>query len=180
MTKLNVLSANSLSPRCLLLRGNANYELPLYSVNEYEAERVITTGLTTYAFPLIRYQVDDVIVPGASGDSNRVEAIMGRNDDVLQLPDGTRVGRIGGVFLNIEGLELAQIHQCEAERFSLRLVVNNQFSRHSMEKIHAGLRQKAGYQLNYEVIYGQDKDIVRTSAGKFKLVVSSLPQRSIA
>ena len=151
------------------------YELPLYSINEYEAQRVLTTGLTTLAFPLIRYQVDDVIIPGPSEEPHQIEAIMGRHDDVLYLPDGTRVGRIGAAFLDVEGLELAQIHQYQPERFSVRLVVNKDFSRRSLEKIRTGLRHKAGDQLDYDVVYAQEEDIVRTRAGKFKLVVSDLP-----
>ena len=150
------------------------YELPLYSVNEYEPQRVLTTGLASFAFPLIRYQVDDVIVPGTADHPFRIEALMGRQDDVLLLPDGTRVGRIGSAFLDIEGLDLAQIHQHQPDRFSIRLVVNDAFSRESIEKICSGLRDKAGDQLQYDVVYAQEEDIVRTQAGKFKLVVSSL------
>ena len=150
------------------------YELPLYSINEYESQRVITTGLMTYAFPLIRYQVDDVILPGKASQPHQIEGIAGRHDDVLLLPDGTRVGRIGAVFLDVEGLELAQIHQHQTECFSLHLVVNDSFSRASIEKIQAGLRRKAGDHLQYDIVYAQDEDIVRTRAGKFKLVVSSI------
>ena len=150
------------------------YELPLYSVNEYEAQRVLTTGLTTPAFPLIRYQVDDAIVPGPPNDQGRVEAIMGRHDDVLVLPDGTSVGRIGAVFLDVEGLELAQIHQHQASAFSIRLVVNQHFSRHSADKIRSALRHKGGDQLQYDIVYVREEDIVRTAAGKFTLVISNL------
>ena len=150
------------------------YELPLYSVNEYEAQRVLTTGLTTHAFPLIRYQVDDVIVPEKASRQRRIEAIMGRHDDVLLLPDGTRVGRIGAIFSEVEGLELAQIHQHQPERFAIHLVVNKTFSRQGLEKIRSGLHGKAGDQLQYDFVYAQEEDIVRTPAGKFKLVVSDL------
>ena len=156
------------------------YELPLYSVNEYEEQRVITTGLTTPSFPLIRYQVDDVVVPGTTKTTHRIDTIMGRHDDVLVLPDGTRIGRIGAVFLDIKGLELAQIHQREAEHFLLRLVVNKDFTRRSLEKIRSGLRQKAGHQLNYDVVYTQEEDIVRSPAGKYKLVMNSLSDNRIA
>ena len=153
------------------------YELPLYSVNEYEAERVLTTGLTTSAFPLIRYQVDDVIVPGKSDHPYRISAIEGRHDDVLLLPDGTRIGRIGAVFLEIEGLELAQIHQHQPEHFTIRLVVNQQYSRQSEEKIRSALRKKAGDQVAYDLTYVPEEDIQRTSAGKFKLVINELIHR---
>ena len=150
------------------------YELPLYSINEYQAERVVTTGLLSRTFPLIRYQVDDVIIPG--NRPQQIEAIVGRHDDVLLLPDGTRIGRIGAIFSDVKGLELAQIHQQERERFTIHLVVNQFYSRQSEEMIRSALRSKAGDQLTYDLVYVQDNDIQRTSAGKFKLVVSKLPQ----
>jgi phenylacetate-CoA ligase len=33
--------------------------LPLYSINEFEQDKVITTGLINRTFPLIRYAVED-------------------------------------------------------------------------------------------------------------------------
>ena len=148
------------------------YELPLYSVNEYEPNRTLTTGLITPSFPLIRYQVDDVIKHHRK--DYRIEAIAGRHDDVLILSDGTRIGRIGAVFLDVPGLELAQIYQKTREQFSINLVVNEAFTSHGLCAIQSKLRSLAGDALPYEVAYVQPEDIIRTSAGKFKLVISEV------
>ena len=159
-------------------RPDGNYHvLPLYSVNEYQTDHVLTTGLTSTAFPLIRYRVDDVIVPD-SDDSYRVQAIQGRHDDVLRLPDGTRVGRIGGVFLDVAGLELAQIRQCADGRVIINLVVNRTFTSQSLATIQTELRHRIGEALPYEIAYVSPEDIVRTVAGKFKLVISDPPVSS--
>ena len=37
------------------------FEIPGYSINEYQSDSVITTSLINKGFPLIRYKVDDVI-----------------------------------------------------------------------------------------------------------------------
>ncbi len=159
-------------------RADANYHaLPLYSVNEYQADHVLTTGLTTTAFPLIRYRVDDVIVPHPN-EPYRVQAIQGRHDDVLRLPDGTGVGRIGGVFLDVEGLELAQIQQSTDGRVTINLVVNDAFTPQSVATIRTELRHRIGDALPYEIAYVSPEDIVRTPAGKFKLVISEPPVSS--
>lgn len=155
-------------------KDSAYYELPLYSINEYRDDHILTTGLICSAFPLIRYRVDDVIVPSKDHNSLMIEAIEGRHDDVLVLPDGTRVGRIGAVFLDIPGLELAQIRQSSAEHFTMYLVTNNAFNKDSLHKIRAYLVDKAGYELNYDIIYAKPEDIIRTQAGKFKLVISEI------
>lgn len=148
------------------------YELPLYSVNEYEADRILTTGLLSANFPLIRYQVDDIITPEPGQHSFRVAAITGRHDDLLHLPDGTQVGRIGVAFLDIKGLELAQFHQGANGEVTLCLVVTPHFDRASLAKIQDKLRQLAGEQFTYRIVYVSPQEIVRTAAGKFKLVIS--------
>ncbi len=156
-------------------RPDSNYHaLPLYSVNEYQTDHVLTTGLITAAFPLIRYRVDDIIHPHPN-NPYQIQAIAGRHDDVLRLPDGTRVGRIGGVFLDVKGLELAQIRQGADGRILINLVVNEAFTPQSVATIRTELRQRVGETLSYEIAYVSPKDIVRTAAGKFKLVISDPP-----
>ena len=150
------------------------HALPLYSVNEYQPHHVLTTGLITTAFPLIRYRVDDVIIPSAD-QAHRIQSIQGRHDDVLRLPDGTRVGRIGGVFLDVKGLELAQIRQGADGRVLINLVVNEAFAPPSVATIQTELRHRVGDALPYEIAYVSSEDIVRTTAGKFKLVISDPP-----
>ncbi|MGB3586213.1 MAG: hypothetical protein WBA23_06715 [Tunicatimonas sp.] len=150
------------------------YELPMYSVNEYEEDRTIATGLISTSFPLIRYQVDDTIVPCTDRSNYQVKAIVGRHDDLLLLPDGTKIGRMGAMFSNIDGLELAQIHQKCRKRFTINLVVNNHFSSQGLEEMKSRLCNLAGNQLQYDILYVQENDIVRTRVGKFKLVISEV------
>ncbi|MEM8967895.1 MAG: hypothetical protein AAGE93_15865 [Bacteroidota bacterium] len=155
-------------------RDGQYYELPLYSVNEYEENRTITTSLISTSFPLIRYLVDDTIIPCKDRSNYQIEEIVGRHDDVLLLPDGTKIGRIGATFSDIDGLELAQIHQKCRERFIINLVVNDHFSPHSLDKMKSRLCNLAGKRLQYDIFYVQEDDIIRTRAGKFKLVISSI------
>ncbi len=156
-------------------RPDSHYHtLPLYSVNEYQADHVLTTGLTSSAFPLIRYRVDDVIIPYMDR-AHQIQAIQGRHDDVLRLPDGTRVGRIGGVFLDAKGLELAQIRQCADGRVTVNLVVNSLFDSLSLSTIRTEFRHRVGESLPYEIAYVSPEEIVRTATGKFKLVISDPP-----
>ena len=156
-------------------RPDGNFHsLPLYSVNEYRTDHVLTTGLLSAAFPLIRYRVDDVIIP-CSDQAHRIQSIQGRHDDVLRLPDGTRVGRIGGVFSDVKGLMLAQIRQGANGQIKINLVVNNSFTAQSIAAIKTELRHRIGESLPYEIAYVSPNEIVRTAAGKFKLVISDPP-----
>ena len=150
------------------------YELPLYSVNEYYEDCVITTGLITPSFPLIRYHVDDIIAPDNGSQSFKVKEIVGRHDDLLILPDGTKVGRFGAAFLSIKGLEFAQIHQKIQDSFQINLVINESFDKESLSEIREGLTKIAGEAISYDINYVKEEDIVRTSAGKYKLIINEL------
>ncbi len=151
------------------------HEMPLYSVNEYGANDTITTGLTNTSFPLIRYRVDDILLPEEKtpGRISRIKTILGRYDDQLLLPDGTRIGRIGAAFLDIKGLEYAQILQASKDFFSINLVVNDHFTAESEIKIIDQLRRKTGEIACFKICYVKEEDIIRTKAGKFKLVINT-------
>ncbi|MEM9829099.1 MAG: hypothetical protein AAF944_00595 [Bacteroidota bacterium] len=154
------------------------YELPLYSFNEYEEDRTITTGLISSSFPLIRYEVNDVIKQKKGKSQFQIDSILGRQDDILLLPDGTRLGRLGRVFMEIEGLELAQVHQKVQESFVINLVVDEYFNEQSIEKIRAKLGKLAGSELRYDINYVRDQDIIRTKAGKYKLVINEIDRQT--
>ena len=104
-------------------------ELPLYSINEYYDQHIVSTGLTNLSFPLIRYRVDDVVHldphnRAKLAGSRRIEAIQGRSDDILLLPDGSRICMIWGAFDRIPHLCRAQVVQKELETFQINLVTD--------------------------------------------------------
>ena len=106
----------------------------------------------------------------------KIDSILGRQDDILLLPDGTRLGRIGRVFMEVEGLELAQVHQKVQDSFAVNLVVNKYFNEQSVSKIHEKLSKLGGNQLRYDINYVQNQDIIRTRAGKYKLVINEISE----
>ena len=153
----------------------------MYSFNEYKEDHTITTGLISSAFPLIRYEVNDIIKQEKEKEKKgksqfKIDSILGRQDDILLLPDGTRLGRIGRVFMEVEGLELAQVHQKVQDSFAVNLVVNKYFNEQSVSKIHEKLSKLGGNQLRYDINYVQNQDIIRTRAGKYKLVINEISE----
>lgn len=60
-----------------------------------ETGRVVVTTLFNYAFPLIRYQLDDYAVAGEPCKCGRrmpvIEKVLGRERDLFRFPDGTTV-----------------------------------------------------------------------------------------
>lgn len=155
------------------------YELPLYSFNEFQDDCTITTGLINLNFPLIRYQVTDIIRHAdymSDHDKRRfkIDTISGRNDDVLMLPDGTKVGRLDVVLKGIDNVEYAQFIQKEKNSFLLNLVVRDSFSDKDKAKIVKNLEYRIGKGISYKINEVRHEDIIYARSGKFKLVINEL------
>lgn len=159
-------------------RGDHHYyEVPFYSVNEYRDDCTITTGLIDPKFPLIRYKVTDIILPSNDPkDKNRfrIQQILGRDDDVLVLPDGTKVGRMDVVLKGINHLEYAQFIQDSTDKFTLNLVVTPEFTQKDKADIVENLKYRIGEGMNYEIKEVSKEGIIFPKSGKFKLVINKL------
>ncbi|MEO8583123.1 MAG: hypothetical protein ABI415_04960 [Flavitalea sp.] len=155
------------------------HEMPLYSINEFSEKGVVTTSLLNKAFPLIKYYVDDVfrMKDGvcACGRANPVSSLEGRVDDVVLLEDGTKVGRLGVAFQGINHLTYAQIIQENAAAITVNLVTSDNFGAADQQLLESKLRNRLnnGLLINFKRI--EEKDIIKTKAGKYKLVVSKIP-----
>ncbi|MEQ9441137.1 MAG: hypothetical protein RIG62_18990 [Cyclobacteriaceae bacterium] len=151
-------------------------ELPLYSVNEYKKNGTITTGLINSSFPLIRYQINDIILPDTSRSSYNeritIRKIIGRDDDVLNLPDGTRVGRLDVVFKGVDNIQFAQFEQNDPHSFDLNIVVNNRFNESDEKFLVTKLRDRVGKEIQFNVNRVDKNQIKLTQSGKYKLVLN--------
>jgi phenylacetate-CoA ligase len=157
---------------------NGYDELPTYSVNEYQADSTITTGLINTSFPLIRYRIDDIIVPERPRDSYKkkvtISRIDGRADDVLLLPDGTRIGRMDVVFKGIENIQFAQFEQFDPNSFQLNIVVNDRFSHDDNNKLTSKLVARVGDKINFKINRVDRTQIKLAKSGKYKLVLNHI------
>lgn len=151
-------------------------ELPLYSINEFRGNHAITTGLINESFPLIRYQVDDVFVVNEAGaDKPKViESIQGRSNDYLVLPDGSRVGLLCNTMKGINHLLFAQIVQQDARGFTVNVVVDESFGPEDEQQIRTNISQRVGDDVPFKVAYISENEIIKSRAGKYKLIISQL------
>ena len=154
-------------------------ELPLYSINEYHDRYTVGTSLINFSLPLIRYRVDDLIRLDEPNrikpvGYRRVEAIQGRNDDVLLLPDGSRISMIWGAFDRVPHLNRAQIIQEELDSFHLHLVVCPEFNAQHEALLRRKLAEFVGSQANYTLSYVSEDQIIKAESGKYKLIVNRL------
>lgn len=158
-------------------RGTYN-ELPTYSYNEYMSDHVITTGLINYAFPLIRYKVNDMITP--SEHIGEVKQIVGKSDDSIILPDGTRVVRLGGPFKGFKGIDFAQIIQRSHDYIDINIVPNDDFRKKQFSLIRKKLNDRLGTEIEYRFNLIEEAQIKKTERGKFKFVINELLKNNSA
>lgn len=154
-------------------------ELPLYSINEYHDRYTVGTSLINFSLPLIRYRVDDVVRLDAINRAKplgyrRIKSIQGRNDDVLLLPDGSRVSMIWGAFDRVPYLNRAQIIQEDLETFRLNLVVCPEFEGQHEDLLRQKLAEFVGPQAHYTLSYVTEDQIIKAESGKYKLIVNRL------
>lgn len=162
------------------LWDNKYYEIPLYSINEYQEDCTITTSLVNFSFPLIRYKVNDVIQPARESNNSirEIKKLTGRIDDILFLSDGTKIGRMDVVFKGVEHIEFAQFIQKSKETFSLNLVVNTNFNEKDEKKLLENLRDRLGEKADFKMNFVSEKDIIFTRANKYKLVINEVKEEN--
>lgn len=157
-------------------------QVPLYSVNEFKSDHIITTSLINTSFPLIRYKVDDTILfpeddpPSLSNSGRRAKEIQGRSDDVLLLPDGRRIGLICGAFDGVEHVLLSQMVQEDANTLNVNMVVTADYNLEDEALLKQQLEAYVGIQIPYTINYISEEEIIKSKSGKFKLIVNKMKQ----
>lgn len=138
---------------------------------------LVGTGFSNFAMPLIRYRTGDFVRPAPAGERcvcgrafPLIEAIAGRNDDAVVLPDGRSVGRLDHVFKDVTGIVEAQIRQERADAIDVLVVPAAGFGTDTRRALLRNLRERLG---NDVTLHIRDVDAIpRGANGKLKGVVA--------
>ncbi len=153
------------------------YEPPLYSVNEYKSDKIITTGLINKLFPLIRYEVNDVVQHQNKYDdkhkSLEIDEIQGRVEDYVLLPDGSKIGRMDVAFKGINGIKKAQLIQHSVSEIEI-LLVTDHFETAEKVKLQKQLTDRLGSEIKIIINEVQEEDLQKSKNKKFKFVISKI------
>lgn len=148
-----------------------------------ETGRIISTCFGNRAFPLIRYDVGDAVTIAKNQTSLcgrggvLIEKIIGRVEDYIVTPDGRFVGRLDHLFKDSLNVKEAQIVQKQRDEILIRLVCEKDFTEKDEQLIlqEARLRLGDGIEIKFE----QVSEIPRAANGKFRFVVSEIPQKDL-
>jgi phenylacetate-CoA ligase len=146
--------------------------------------RIIGTGYTNHAFPLIRYDTGDVAelfednVKCPCGRPGRlVKSIDGRIEDYVITPDGRRIGRMDHIFKDMVNIKECQIYQDSPSRIVFRIVRGVKYTDDDERQIILETRKRLGREIAIEISYVEA--VQRTKAGKLRFVISDLAQSKI-
>lgn len=152
-----------------------------------EVGKVVVTGLTNRAMPLIRYPTGDAAAWAEAGKCRCgcsfpiIEHIEGRMDDMIELHDGRLIGRLDPVFKAEFPLREAQIIQKRDRSIEVHIVKDSiesclgkatnarEWSSEHEVALIKELRARLGHEVSIRVKY-VDK-IPRGKNNKFKAVV---------
>lgn len=157
---------------------NGYYEDPGYSINEYTEDGELTTSLINQAFPLIRYEGNDImeIEKQEQGMAQlKVKAISGRKSACIVGKDGTQYScaLLTRVFKDIRTIDSAQFVQREKGIIELNVVAGIGFTVEDENKLRTSVIKQLG-EHNFVFIIKKVSlnEMIYSKSGKFNYVVN--------
>lgn len=144
-----------------------------------ETGRVTVTVLGNYAFPLIRYQLDDYAVRGNACPCGRglptIDRILGRSRNMFRFPDGSEIwpGITRNDIIDLIGPRQWQIAQIAPMKIEVRYVPADPTFQPDFEGVTAYLRELLHQPVNVQ--YKQLEAFPALTGGKFHDYVCELP-----
>lgn len=148
--------------------------------------KIVGTSLHNLSMPLLRYELNDIVEleePAAACACGRampvISRVTGRQEDVITTPDGRVITTLFILFDNVPGIALGQAVQEEPARLVIRIVASPEYTRRSEEVLVAYVRRFVGSAMRVEVEYLSAAALRAVNPGKFRTVVSRVPQPGI-
>jgi phenylacetate-CoA ligase len=177
-TKIHDWYGNGERTICLAQdKQNKYYPLPLYSINEFYPTHIISTSLINNGFPLIRYQLDDIVKLNTSNFlknivSPDIHSIQGRVGVNIDLKDGSCVACIDHAFKGILFLEMAQVHQYAIDvPLEIKLVVSSGFDNYQLKILKSKFSSMVGKDTEFFTTFSKLEDLTFSISHKFCLVI---------
>ncbi len=153
-------------------------DIPLYGHIEVKEKCIVTTGFINKSFPLIRYQIDDVIKLKCDSSCIRccTSRILGRDNQYVILKNGQQIGLLDHAFnfSNVKNILGAQIVQNVPGEIHLNIIPDCNFTDINKAELIGNLGELLGVdcKIHYQKI--TEEQIIRTNSGKYNLMVSNV------
>lgn len=166
----------------LHLKSEYSYVEILNSANQAckpsETGRIVSTNFTNIAFPLIRYDVGDVVKISGNQDSEcgknglLIDYIWGRIENYIYTPEGNMVGRLDHLFKDALNVKEAQIEQRDVTEVIIRITPSDHYAKNDESVILKEARKRLGNSI--KILFEYVESIPRMHNGKFRFIISDL------
>jgi len=152
-----------------------------------EEAKIVVTDLLNRGMPLVRYIMEDLVVPASRACScgrglPLVEGVTGRTADFLVRKDGSLVAGVSLVertLTKIKGIDQMQIVQERVEHITVRVVRDAQYDSASEGQLLDEFRNVFGPEVRIDVVYPER--LAQTPSGKYRFAESHVePPHSTA
>jgi phenylacetate-CoA ligase len=140
--------------------------------------KMVCTGFINPVMPLIRYDIGDLATVSericeCGRQADIVERIDGRIESYIITPDGRQIGRLDFLFKKSDRIEEAQLIQDAHDHLTVKIVRSDNYSLKEEKSLLDEMRRYLGNEIAIDFDYV--KEIPRTSNGKFRQIISMLP-----
>jgi phenylacetate-CoA ligase len=142
-----------------------------------EYKKMVFTGISNFAMPLIRYDIGDYAKLSkekckCGRRSVIIDRIEGRTEDYIFTPDGRAVIGMNQAFEWTDRILEAQIIQDDIEKITIKIVKESQYSAKDEKILLSEIRSRVGDDITINLDY---VDMIPTPRnGKKRLVISSI------
>lgn len=175
--------------------GNSEHACTLYeSINhdgyfkapgngyfEFNSNGIIATSFINEAWPLIRYQMNDIIQPNESenvysfNQPVSVKSLYGRTSECITLNDGTKLGAAGisFIFKHSNNIKIAQFIQYEDRTVDINIVPDKNFSEQDIQNIKKPVYERLGFNDNeFRINLVKTEQIIYSNRNKYSMIIS--------
>ena len=144
-----------------------------------ELREIVATGLDNYMMPLIRYRTGDIVgLADNFCQCGRGLTVMGKvqtkAEDLIITPDNRSISPsiLTFPFKSLKGIVKSQILQLKKDSIVIKLVTDDQYAKSAEAKFVHDMKNRLGGNVSVAIEYVHD--IPRTSAGKYRWVISNI------
>ncbi|MFH1862730.1 MAG: hypothetical protein ABH878_07955 [bacterium] len=142
-----------------------------------DSGKLIITNLHSFAMPIIRYEVGDIIsepyeeICKCGCTFPRLQVVQGRADDWLYTVDGKRISPLIFVIASIPGVQQYRMIQKSFAHLIVEILPGKDFSLQTLEKAREHVLEVMGAGMQVDV---QRVDQIPKQSGKMRRVISEL------
>lgn len=150
-----------------------------------EIGEIVATGFANVNQIFIRYRTGDLARwahgPCPCGRRNFpvLEELVGRQEDILYLPNGRGMMRLDNVFKGLSGIAVGQVVQESLSQLVINLVPTQDYSPTDGETVAQRIVSTYGLGRDVRIEVRLVENIPREKSGKFRPVVSRVPQSQV-